>query len=359
MADPKDLRQIVQRDKLEHFPPASAEFIEHPSHARGGIHVFPDKLYVVACIEDSLRWRSRYWNYWLFQKHVEHAGAILITVELAMGDREFEITEPGNPYHVQVRTRDEMFRKENLQNIGLARLPLGAKYVACIDADSTFVRPDWAQETLHLLQHYDVIQMFTNYSDIGSNNEVLRTVPSFLYNMIHGVDVGPADNGSGYDYGGKWPSGKWAGAPGLAWAYRVEALDALGSLLDRCILGGGDAHMAFGVAQRWDIAALHQEIRHKASDAYVRYIKAWQLNATNIRLNVGVMEGSMLHYWHGPKTARAYSTRWQILEANHYDPFVDVIESRTGVLIWPKDGKIKLRDEIRAYFRARNEDDRQ
>jgi len=339
--------------RLEHFPPEASQFIEHPSQARPGIHPFPDKLWVIAVLDNPLRWRSRYSNYWAFERHVRDAGGILITVELALGDRRFELTEPNNPYHVQVRTRDEMFRKENLQNLGLTRLPLGTRYVALTDADVSFVRPDWCQETLHLLQHYDVIQMFSHYSDVDSNHQILRTVPSFMYNMMNEPD-GPFDEHSGYGKG--WPKGKWSGAPGLAWAYRVEALDALGRLLDRCILGGGDSHMAFGLAQRWDLAQLHQEIKHAGSDAYLRYIKLWQVNAARINTNIGMMDGSLLHHWHGPKANRGYATRWQILEENHFDPYVDVMPSHEGVLVWTGN-KPKLRDDIRRYFRARHEDD--
>lgn len=338
-----------------HLPPGSEVFVDHSSHAKPGIHVFPDKLYVIAVIDDPLRWRSRYWNYWQFEKHVLDAGAILITVELALGDRDFEITQAGNPYHVQVRSRDEIFRKENLQNIGAMRVPLGAKYVAFLDADISFVRTDWAQEAMHLLQHFDVIQMFSSYSDVSFENQVLRIVPSFMWNMIHECDDGK-DHGSGYS-GGQWPSGKWSGAPGLAWAYRIEALDDLGSLLDKCILGGGDSHMAFGLAQRWDIAKLHQEIQHGCSDEYLRYIKLWQLNAARLKKNIGMMDGSVLHHWHGPKANRGYATRWQILEHNHFDPYVDVMYSHQGVLTFTGN-KPQLRDEIRAYFRARHEDDR-
>lgn len=340
-------------DKLQHFPPGSDQYISHPSQAVPGIHVFPDKLYVVTVLDNPLRWRSRYANYWAFEKHVEDAGAILITVELALGDRLFEITHPDNPFHVQLRTRDEMFRKENLQNIGLGRLPLGVKYVACADADVTWARKDWAQETLHLLQHYDVIQMFSSYSDVSSDHEILRTVPSFMYNMLHEPDDIEPDEHSGYGHG--WPKGKWSGAPGLAWAYRIEALDELGSLLDRCILGGGDSHMAFGLAQRWDIAKLHAEIEHAASDSYIAYIKNWQLNATRLKTNIGMMSGSLLHHWHGPKINRGYSTRYKILEDNHFEPYVDLMVSHQGVLTWVGN-KSKIRDDVRNYFRQRRED---
>lgn len=330
-----------------------SEFVSHHSHHRHDIHAFPDKLYVVACLENPLRWRSRYINYWHFQRHVENAGGILITVESAFGNRHFQITDPSNPLHVQVRCKDELFRKENLQNIGASRLPLGTKYVAFIDADVLFTRPDWCQETLHLLQHYDVIQMFSSFSDIASDHRIMRMSPSFMYNFVNEQD-GSFSKGD-YYYGGTCtrPS-KWSGAPGLAWAYRVSALDDLGGLLDRCILGGGDSHMAFGVVGKDDLAKLHLEYMH-GSNQYRAYIAAWQANAARLKKNVGYMDGSVLHKWHGPKANRQYGTRWQILEKHQYDPFIDVQPDHQGVLRL-KGNKIGLRDDMRRHFRERDED---
>ena len=310
---------------------------------------------MVTCLENPQRWRSRYKNYHHFARHVREAGAVLITVESAFGHRHFEITDSKNPYHVQVRSIDELFRKENLQNLGAQRLPLGTKYVAFIDADITFARPDWAQETLHLLQHYLVIQMFSSFTDVGPNHEILRTMPSFMWNYFNAPDDGgftPED--SGYYGGWKWGR-KWAGAPGLAWAYRVEdALDPLGGLLDRCILGGGDSHMAYGIMQRQDLAELHLEMRG-ATDAYRRYIATWQANAARLNKNAYFMEGTVLHMWHGHKKKRGYNSRWRILERNKYDPFVDVMLDHQGVLRLTGN-KPQLRDDVREYFRDRDED---
>lgn len=343
-------------DTLNHFAEGSGEFVAHPAHARPGIKVFPDKLYVVCCLDNPLRFHNRYSNYWHFAHSVHEAGGILITVELATGDRGFEITEAGNPHHVQIRSRDEMFRKERLQNLGLERLPLGVKYVAVVDADVIFVRPDWCQEALHLLQHYDIIQMFTNYSDIGPDSRVMRTVPSFMWNFTHEMDNKPCDWSDGYYYD-DWPTGKWSGAPGLAWAYRIEALDSLGSLLDRCILGGGDSHMAFGLAERWDLSGRHQEM-HNTTDAYREYIQNWQRNAARIKRNIGYMDGSILHKWHGPKTKRGYANRYKILEENCYDPWTDLMTDHQGNFIFAGN-KPKLRDDIRRYFRNRDEDSKE
>src|SRR6202035_3379899 len=102
--------------------------MDHPSQARPGIHVLPDRLHVVTMLENPLRWRSRYWNYWMFERECEAAGAIL-----------YNAAE--------------------------------AKYVAWIDADVKFNRPDWAQETMQLLQHYDVLQMFSHAQDVGPDYE--------------------------------------------------------------------------------------------------------------------------------------------------------------------------------------------
>ena len=154
--------------KLQHHVGCEcAGCIDHPSQARPGIHVLPDRLHVVTMLENPLRWRSRYWNYWMFERECEAAGAILYTAEVAFGERHFEVTQVGNPQHLQLRTESEIWHKENALNLLIQRLPVEAKYVAWIDADVKFNRPDWAQETLQLLQHYDVLQMFSHAQDVG------------------------------------------------------------------------------------------------------------------------------------------------------------------------------------------------
>ena len=55
----------------------------------------------------------------------------------------------------------------------------------------------------------------------------------------HGLDI----HGKRTDHSG---SG-WPGAPGGCWAFRRESFEVCGSLLDTCILGSGDHHMALGL----------------------------------------------------------------------------------------------------------------
>jgi hypothetical protein len=108
--------------------------IDHPSQAKPGIHALPDRLYVVTMLENPLRWRARYWNYWMFERECAAAGAILYTAEVAFGERHFEVTQAGNPRHLQLRTDSEIWHKENALNLLIQRLPPEAKYVAWIDS---------------------------------------------------------------------------------------------------------------------------------------------------------------------------------------------------------------------------------
>jgi hypothetical protein len=77
----------------------------------------------------------------MFQRHVETSGATLYTFEVAFGGREFEITEPNNPRHLQLRASSELWRKENALNLMAQRLPAEAQYLAWIDADVQFAVP--------------------------------------------------------------------------------------------------------------------------------------------------------------------------------------------------------------------------
>lgn len=95
----------------------------------------PGILDVVAVISNPFRYKSRYNLYRAWEKTIHDAGARLTTVELAYGQRPFEVTERDNPRHVQFRSAHELWHKENLINLGISRLPVDAQYIAWIDAD--------------------------------------------------------------------------------------------------------------------------------------------------------------------------------------------------------------------------------
>ena len=306
-----------------------------------------DPLYVITPIFNSVRYRTRWKLYQDFEARVARAGGILYTIEAAFGDRDFAVTDAGNPRHIQVRTKTEIWLKENMINLAVARLPLDWKYVAWIDADVGFARDDWANEAMHLLQHYHLIQMWSHAMELSPHHEPLAHWQSMVWCHQHGVDTAP---GAGEYYGGGKKGRIYAHA-GYAWAARRDAWDALGGLLDTCILGSADWHMAHAL---FDQAAM--TLKRDFTWGYKKPVFEWQNRAhRSIRQNVGVMPGMLTHYWHGPKAKRRYKTRNDILVQDGFDPHLDLKRDWQG--LYQLTGRsIRLRDDIRRYFSERDED---
>jgi hypothetical protein len=218
-----------------------------------------------------------------------------------------------------------------------------------VDGDVRFVRDDWANETLHQLQHYEVVQMWSQYQDLTPDHEIIGTARSFMDCYLHG---GPSEihgKGHHYPYYGKKRRG-YPGAPGLAWGWTRRAWQVCGGLLDIGILGASDWVMAHAL-----IGEVQKVIRKDYSDAFKRCVFEWQERALTLHKDVGVVKGTALHYWHGPKKFRRYATRDNILVDNGFDPYLDLKRNADG-LYELTDRSIELRDGIRKYGRERNED---
>lgn len=320
-------------------------------------------LVVVTCISNPVRYQSRYHLYRRFEAAMKAAGVKLVTIEQAFGERPFEITERDNPMHLQVRSEDELWHKENMLNLAInyaRQVYPDAEYFATVDADvlpmggGAEVR-GWLEETVQMLQHHEVVQMFETAIDLGPNDQIVsQPMTSFMARYVQ----------SGYEMpkrGGYWSEDDYHelhGHPGYAWAYTRNALDNLssplgGPLIEHAILGAGDRHMALGL-----VGCMDQSFEH-LNEAYRRTLMQWQVRAERwIKRDVGYVKRSIFHYWHGKKRDRGYTDRWKILRDNDYDPMTDLTRDSQGLLkleTWD-DRQIRLRDQIRAYMRSRNED---
>lgn len=274
-------------------------------------------------------------------------------VECAFGDRPYVVTDSNNPNHIQLRSWDEIWNKENMINIAIKRLPANWEYVAWVDADVTFTRGDWARETVHQLQHYYVVQMFSHAIDLGPSEEPLQTHEGFCYNYVRGLSAGnsgPAS--SGYQYYVQKKPGVIQWHPGYAWAARRDAFDRIGGgIADHAILGAGDHHFAHSL-----IGNLKYSLPKGLHPNYVRLLEERQILMEKfISRDIGYVPGTLIHHWHGSKRQRFYKERWEIVIGNNFDPLSDVSRDSIGLLKLTRN-KPRLRDEIRAYFRARNED---
>ena len=305
-----------------------------------------EKLYVVTVISNPVRYKTRYDLYRRFAKQMQAVDVPFYTVEMAFGDRPFEVTSADNQCHIQVRSDQELWHKENLLNLVIEKLPPEAKYVAWVDADVMFVRPDWAEETVEQLQHHKVVQMFSHAQDLGPNFEPMQLHAGFVYNYLNfgftkeWRDVCPDEQVTNIQ-----------GHPGYCWAARRDTLEALGGLLDFSILGSGDNCMARAFLGRVDTTFFPGIM-----DGYKAKLMEWQaLAERHVLRDIGYVPGTIFHYWHGKKKDRGYADRWKILANNKFDPDRHLFKDAQG-LYRIHDTNTPLRDDIRRYFRSRNED---
>jgi glycosyltransferase involved in cell wall biosynthesis len=363
---------------------AALERSVHPSQRQPHIKPVPKPLHVVVGLSNPMRYASRYRLYDAFRKYVADSGAILTTVELALGDRHFEVTHHDNPRDLQLRSDTILWQKEDLLNAGIrhltSRTDPDAEYIAWIDSDVIFTRPDWATETVHLLQTYDVVQMWTHSIDLGPDSQPIAHCTSFVSNWQQNEHIlqpwnraqGKAQPKPGF----KLPSPaddkvdhtavdgsvvkvapeQGQKAPGLlhtgyAWAARRDALESLGGLGDIGILGSGDRHMAYAL-----IGEVERSYPNGMHPTYRMYWDEWQNRAEqNVRRNIGAMNTTLMHYWHGSKQHRRYQDRWQILTRRQFNWMSDVRRDSQGLWTWTHTNPALERD-VRQYFAVRNED---
>jgi hypothetical protein len=302
-----------------------------------------DKLHVVSVISNPCRYKARYELYKKFEAYVAKSDdCVLHTVEASFGERPHEISAADHPAYVQVNTSSEIWHKENLLNIGISRLPSDWKYVAWIDADVTFARPDWALEAVHQLQHFPVVQMFSQVMDLGPDHTSISTRPGFGFGYVHGLPLHPSGQ-----YAKSWH-------PGFAWAARREFINAVGGLFDTAILGAGDYHMATAM-----IGHVERSMPNGLTQQYKDSLLSWQTRAEKYgQHNLGYVDGLLLHYFHGIKAHRKYQDRWHVLVDEQYNPQTDIKKDSQGVwqLVVENERQERLRDKIRLYFRERQED---
>ncbi len=311
-----------------------------------------DDFFIVTVVSNTCRYRRRYELYLQFKQMCLEAGIQLITVELAFGHRPFEVTKCSDPCALQLRTHEEFWHKENLVNLGIAhgrRLWPQKLRVGWIDADTAPVgrsARSWFEETWHELQHYEFVQMWEwlqpldiKFNPIGTPN------PSFMANYVKFGDPYPKPE-KGYPR-------QW-GSPGLAWAANLSALDQIHGIPDAAVLGAGDWYLAHMLIFDTDF----KEMEHY-TQAYRHYWEHRQdLCERWIKHDVGFVSGLVTHYYHGKTVDRGYNTRENILIEGKFNPHTDLKRDHQG--LWQLETweprQIRMRDRIRQYFRARNED---
>jgi hypothetical protein len=307
-------------------------------------------LAVVLPFYNPMRWLSRSDNFKRAEDHMLRSGVSLYTIELVNGDRDWELPDREGVTRIRVRGgEDVLWFKENQLNIAETSIAPEIKYLAMIDGDVLFHDRHWVADTLHALQFHPIAQISDRVIWLGPKGQYLDSGIS----LMRAYTVGRRVHYRNHYYHPTNPLELEQGYPGHAWAYRRDYFRAAGGLLDVCILGAADYHMATGLLQLPDRLTEDHDYQQGYRDA----ITGWSARARQA-LNgstVGYVPAITFHLWHGHLVNRGYSTREQILIRNRFDPKVDLSRDHQGLLQFASN-KPHLVADIRAYFAERDED---
>jgi len=371
-----------------------------------------EPLYAIIPYFNPWRWKSRVKHTERAIKHFMDSGATVVLVEAAFNRREAVFADSGldgaptncdgvlrgaNEFkckYLCVRTEDELWLKENLINVGvMMALPHNWQQICWLDSDVHFLRPNWVGECIHKLQHYKYLQMFSVARDLGPNYELLdENYPhaaglGFVEAWQRGIiqsSITPEESGQIvkdiqevkrdirglakglaklnkdfnklvgdlHEYGVIGEKRVW---PGLAWACNRQGFEDTGGLFEWAIWGGGDWHMSHALIEKTE-----GMMRNDLHRNYQKLVMQWYHRCrTHVRRNVGVMEGTIVHHWHGKKTGRGYNSKHHLLAKVGFDPLRHLKKDFQGLLALHDDRStafVQLRDLLRLIAKERNED---
>lgn len=293
-------------------------------------------FYGITAYFNPVGYRSRLFNYKMFRAASQKQGLKLLTVELAFNGRPFELDRRDADILIHLRTDEKnvMWQKEALLNIALSRLPKDCAEVAWLDADIEFKDDLWISKASEALKKAKVVQLFSSVRQADKPDET----GEFAGQSRHGF-VCAHKNGF-----------EQVGHAGFAWAARRKVMERV-RFYDWNILGSGDTlfkDACYGTATFY----LSRSLTEAAHSLQHRWASKVYRAVGN---EIGYIDGTICHAWHGSIADRRYRTRQQILKEHDFDPLKDVRLDKNGALEWATD-KPALHEDVAEYFRLRKED---
>ena len=306
---------------------------------------YQNDLWAITSYFNPAGYRRRLANYRLFR---ERLIVPLVTVELSYRD-DFALDDKDAEVLVHLRGKDILWQKERLLNIALNALPDSCRKVVWLDCDVIFETDDWPSRTSLLLDRSMFVQPFSHLyhspGDWGPDEELpfgsepLQSAPLLIASGIPATTcMGARASQIGCVHGFAW-----AAARDLLREHRFY---------DACIMGGGDSVMLRAAYGYFDDAVRIQQMNSQQRTHYLSWAEAFH-NA--VRSNVGLVEGNLVHLWHGSREHRRYLDRYQELARFQFDPFKDIAWDDNGAWRW-NSNKGEMHEYVRAYFLSRRED---
>lgn len=320
-----------------------------------------EHLHVFTARSNPLGWKQPHKHWETFARHMLDCGVHLHVAEVAYGNEPFQCDNPRTVadhdelhrfHHYGFRAKTRGWVKESVLNQAIQRVP-EARYIGWTDSDIFFRDVDggfednWASRTVRALQHYDVVQNWSDALDLGPRDEIIAHHKSFCWQFWSGQPVVPQGPKFWHGDGGVYAYPH----SGYSWAITREAFDLIGGLFHLGYMGSGDHHMALAMVGHAD-----SSMPAGTHDRYREHVKRWEARALqHINQNIGVVQGTIEHAFHGTKPSRAYIPRWKMFVDHGFNPDEDLRPNSYGVMEFASN-KPELRRAFDRYLAARSED---
>lgn len=343
-------------------------------------------LWAVSCYFNPLGWESRRR---LFSAFCSALNVPLLVVEWSPSGR-FELDSTADRHVIHVGGGSLLWQKERLLNIGLQRLPDACTHVVALDADLILEDQDWHEQLIEALRCSDVVQPFRQVCHLppgcealpaaGDERErvIISTCPGLAAEIAEADDPafvlerlihhqcqrfealfhasGSLDQQRRLEDRNAFHTFRIP-TPGLGWACARETLEAIGSIPDRFIAGGGDLFWLLGLLGRG------RDFISGCSQAGLTYVDHhhYQLFCDRIGasgLTLGCLPQRIFHLHHGSLSKRRYDGRHIVLQQLGINLDTDLGIHASGMLKFQGASAGRFEMHLRRYFLSRQEDER-
>lgn len=318
-----------------------------------GFTLVPMPLWGVTAFFDPVGQPELLANLRVFSQRVRAQGLPLLVVELAFGDRPFQVSDADADRVERLRSSTVLWHKERLINLGVAALPASCEAVAWLDGDVLFEHDGWVAESIRTLDEVAVLQPYDRVCWLGPGERSAPAAASVARDEPHHVPGFAATLRGETGDRRRWLLAAFErhGHTGFAWVARRDVVSD--GLYDRAVLGGGDIINAHAMAGDDDFL--------RGRNLYCRWmsvpergaVERWGRDmARRTGGRLGVVPGRILHLFHGAIASRRYVERLAILRDEVFDPEVDIAADASGCWRWAT-SKASLHERVGEYFKGR------
>lgn len=268
--------------------------------------VLPGSLWGVAAFFVPQLATARKDNYMKFRAANKKQGLKLLVVELAFGNRPFQLTNKDADLLIQLRSDTILWHKEALINIGIKQLPQDCDKVVWLDTEIIFTDNSWIAKTADMLEKYKILHLFKTVVFLNKKGNICSRSCTGLFPYLANEDCSYVTN------------------PGLAWGARREVIQKC-KIYDAMVLGGGDNLFLHGLFNGFP------DILRFCSNNLLRHYKEWSNKISDeIKGSFYYLDSEVTHLYHGNIPYMLYHIRDKWYRKYLFDPYEDIERDSNG-----------------------------